>query len=306
MNPSYAQVLIAASSAVSHQDFPTACLFVVATPIGNLADITLRAIHTLSICDFLACEDTRETKNLLKSYGIDKPLDCWLSVHQHNEAEISPTIIAKLAQGARIALLCDAGTPGISDPGAWLVHCVYAAGFKVVPIPGVSSITTLLSASGVIGNSGFNFVGFLSTKANEREKQLKAIASEPKTTILLEAPHRIESLASSLSKLGTRPVTLGRELTKQFEQIISLPADQISSWLAGDPNRSRGEFVVIVHALTEICPPEANPHSEILTILLSELSVKGSVKLAQIITGAPKNELYELALQLSNELNGSS
>ena len=301
MNPSYAQVLNTASNAVSHQDFPTSSLFVVATPIGNLADITLRAVHTLAICDFLACEDTRETKNLLKSYGIDKPMDSWLAVHQHNEAEISPIIISKLAQGARIALLCDAGTPGISDPGAWLVHHVSAAGFKVVPIPGVSSITTLLSASGVLGSGGFYFVGFLSTKANEREKQFNSIETDPRACILLEAPHRIESLALTLLKLGSRPITVGRELTKQFEQIVTLPANHFSTWLAQDPNRSRGEFALIIHPLEKTLASDLNPYSNVLSVLLSELSVKSSVKLAQILTGAPKNELYDLALKLSDD-----
>ena len=305
MNISYANVLSAATQAVSHQDFPKSCLFVVATPIGNLADITLRALHTLSICDFLACEDTRESKNLLKSYGIDKLNDSWIAVHQHNEDELSPVIISKLAQGARIAFLCDAGTPGVSDPGAWLVHCVTTAGYKVVPIPGVSSITTLLSVSGLIGHTGFSFVGFLANKGSDREKQIKSLQVESKPTILLEAPHRIEALAASLAFLGERLITIGRELTKQFEQITTLPAHQLPNWLSLDSNRTRGEFVLIIHAPDVRQDTDSTHYSDILQILLSELSLKGSVKLAQLLTGAPKNELYELALALNKKTTES-
>jgi len=301
LNPSYALALKAAEQATGHQEFPLSSLYVVATPIGNMADITLRALHTLSICDFLACEDTRDTKNLLKNYGIDKPAEAWVAVHQHNESEISPLIINKLAQGARIAFLCDAGTPGISDPGAWLVHSVSIAGFKVVPIPGVSSVTTLISASGLIGISGFIFFGFLSTKSIEREKQIKSFALDPRPTVILEAPHRIEALTKALSLLGERKVTLGRELTKQFEQIITLPANLLHSWLLEDQNHQRGEFVVIVHANDSDTTEPSTSYEDILRILLSELSVKGSVKLAQLLTGAPKNELYELALTLNTK-----
>ena len=301
MNPSYANALSTASQACSSQDFPNGCLFVVATPIGNLADITLRAIHTLSLCDYLACEDTRESKNLLNSYGIDKPHGAWIALHQHNESELSPQIITKLEQGARIAFLCDAGTPSISDPGAWLVHCVQTAGFKVVPIPGVSSVTTLLSVSGLMGQSGFHFLGFLSTKATERDRQIKSIEQTHVPTVLLEAPHRIEALAQSLSCLGHRHVTVGRELTKQYEQIITLPADQLSTWLGADRNRTRGEFALIVHVSPQAAQSDTAPYVEILKVLLSELSLKGSVKLAQLLTGASKNELYNLALNLTKD-----
>lgn len=299
MNPSYSPVLSTAALAAGQQDFPAGTLYVVATPIGNLADITLRAVHTLSICDVMACEDTRESKNLLKSYGIDKPNDAFVAVHQHNEADSTTLILSKLALGARIALLCDAGTPGISDPGALLVHSVSAAGFRVVPIPGASSVTTLLSAAGLLGQQGFHFYGFLSSKGGEREKQIKALFSSPLATILLEAPHRIESLARSLVPLDSRLITVGRELTKQFEQIITLPARTLPSWLAEDPNRTRGEFVLIIHSPVDCAGDISEQHSDLLQILLAELSVKGSVKLAQRLTGAPKNELYELALSLS-------
>ena len=305
MNPSYANALLAAFDAVGHQDFPKSALFIVATPIGNLADITLRALHTLSVCDFLACEDTRQSKNLLRSYGIDKPSDCWIALHQHNEAETTPIIIEKLEQGARVAFLCDAGTPGIRDPGAWLVNRVTASGFRVVPIPGASSITTLLSASGLIGNTGFNFVGFLSTKVNERDKQIKSLTQDNKPTVILEAPHRIESLANSLVSLGSRTLTVGRELTKQFEQITTLPASEFANWLAQDTNRTRGEFVLIIHSPETESIISSAPYEEILRILLTELTLKGSVKLAQTLTGAPKNELYELALTLSKSSNAN-
>lgn len=306
MNPSYAPLLSTAALAAGQQDFPTGTLYVVATPIGNLADITLRAVHTLAICDVMACEDTRESKHLLKSYGIDKPNDAFVAVHQHNEADISALIISKLAQGARIALLCDAGTPGISDPGALLVHNVSAAGFRVVPIPGASSVTTLLSAAGLLGHQGFYFCGFLSSKGGERDKQIKALLSSPHPSIVLEAPHRIESLALSLCALDSRLITIGRELTKQFEQIVTLPAHKLPSWLAEDPNRSRGEFVLIIHSLVDYAKDASSVHADMLRILLAEVSVKGSVKLAQLLTGAPKNELYELALSLNKESDQTS
>ncbi len=298
MNSSYTNVLNTAKDALSRQDFPISALFMVASPIGNLADISLRALYTLSLCDFLACEDTRESKNLLQNYGIDKPTHSWIAVHQHNEADQCPLILSLLAQGKRVAFLCDAGTPGVSDPGAWLVKSVTQAGFRVVPIPGASSLTTIVSVCGLTTQNGFNFLGFLPSKGAERSNALNSLALQPRATVLMEAPHRIEALAASLSALGSRKVTLGRELTKQFEEIVTLEASQITSWLNTDCNKLRGEFVIVLHAEEAQIEDETAQYSTILTTLLEELTVKTAVRVAQQLTKAPKNVLYALALNL--------
>ena len=301
MNSSYTNVLTTAKEALSRQDFPISTLFMVATPIGNLADITLRALYTLSLCDFLACEDTRESKNLLQNYGIDKPSQAWIAVHQHNEADQCPYILSLLADGKRVAFLCDAGTPGVSDPGAWLARSVSSAGYRVVPVPGVSSLTTLISVCGLTSQNGFNFLGFLPSKGAERTNYLSSVAVQPRASVILEAPHRIEALANSLSALGSRKVTLGRELTKQFEEIVTVDASQISSLLNADTNRTRGEFVIVIHPVDEKIEDETEKYTSILTTLLEELSVKTAVKLAQQLTGASKNVLYALALNLTKD-----
>lgn len=275
----------------------------VATPIGNLADMTFRALHTLSICDVIACEDTRVSKHLLAHYGIVKPNRSFIALHQHNESDQAPLIISLLSSGQRVAMISDAGTPGISDPGSFLVHSVSSAGFRVIPIPGVSSLSALLSVSGISLQSTFRFQGFLSSKTMERAEQIKLIQSNPEACVLFEAPHRILALCAALMPLGKRLVTVGRELTKQFEQIHTTSADALSPWIEGDTNRVRGEFVLVVHPNLNNPndPSRVQLYSDLLKLLLSELSVKGSVKMAQLLTNAPKNDLYELALQLSKE-----
>ncbi len=190
----------------------------VATPIGNLADITLRALHVLQLADTVACEDTRHTQALLRAYGIDKSTAQLLAVHQHNEAEAAQAVVQRLQQGQRVAYVSDAGTPGVSDPGARLVAAVHAAGLRALPLPGASSITTALSAAGAVAHSaehgGFVFAGFLPVKNAERASVIaQQLAAEPRCVVLLEAPHRIGELAQALAVLGTRPVTLARELT---------------------------------------------------------------------------------------------
>jgi len=224
LSASFAPALHAAREAASHQHYPQGALFVVATPIGNLADITLRALHVLALVDAVACEDTRHTQQLLRAYGMDRPGAQLLAVHQHNEAEAAGAVIERLQQGQRIAYVSDAGTPAVSDPGARLVAAVRAAGLPVVPLPGASSITTALSAAGMTQEGGFVFAGFLPSKAAERERAVLLLAAEPRAVVLLEAPHRIEALAGALATLGERPVTFGRELTKQFEEIATVPA----------------------------------------------------------------------------------
>jgi 16S rRNA (cytidine1402-2'-O)-methyltransferase len=271
---------------------------VVATPIGNLADITLRALHVLSLCDVIACEDTRHTQQLLRAYGIDRSSAQLLALHQHNEHEAAQTVVARLAQGQRVAYVSDAGTPAISDPGARLVDATRQAGFRVLPLPGASSVTTALSASGMTGGHGFVFVGFMPSKTAERQHAVHALASEERGMVLLEAPHRIEALALALSVLGPRRVTVGRELTKQFEQIDTLAASELPAWFAAKSERQRGEFVLVIHDVPAVVA--TGDGLCVLQLLLPELPLKTAVKLAAEISGESKNTLYDQALQLKN------
>ena len=296
MSASFANALAAAHEAAGAQNHPASTLYVVATPIGNLADISLRALHVLSKVDVVACEDTRHTQQLLRAYGLDRPGSQLLAVHQHNEAEAAHNVLERLGQGQRVAYVSDAGTPAISDPGARLVAAVRQAGFRVMPLPGASSVTTALSASGMTGDSGFVFSGFLSSKATERQLAVQKLAQESRAVVLLEAPHRIEALAQALAVLGPRRVTLGRELTKQFEQIETLPAQDLCAWLAEKPERLRGEFVLVLHdAPVDDVTGEG---LRVLQLLLPELPLKTAVKLAAEISGESKNTLYDLALAL--------
>ena len=299
MSASFANALAAAHEAAGSQNHPASTLYVVATPIGNLADISLRALHVLSKVDVVACEDTRHTQQLLRAYGLDRPGSQLLAVHQHNEAEAAHSVLERLGQGQRVAYVSDAGTPAISDPGARLVAAVRQAGFRVMPLPGASSVTTALSASGMTGDSGFVFAGFLPSKATERQLAVQHLAQESRAVVLLEAPHRIEALAQALAVLGPRRVTLGRELTKQFEQIETLPAQDMSAWLAEKPERLRGEFVLVLHdAPVDDATGEG---LRVLQLLLPELPLKTAVKLAAEISGESKNTLYEQALALKNQ-----
>ncbi len=299
MSASFAKALEAAHEAAGSQNHPASTLYVVATPIGNLADISLRALHVLSRADVVACEDTRHTQQMLRAYGLDRPGSQLLAVHQHNEAEASEAVIALLTQGQRVVYVSDAGTPAISDPGARLVAAVRQAQFRVLPLPGASSVTTALSASGMTGEQGFVFVGFLPSKAGERQQAIQVLAQESRAVVLLEAPHRIEAVAAALAVLGTRPITVGRELTKQYEQIETLAAQDLPHWLSAKPERQRGEFVLVLHDA-----PVADASGEglrVLQLLLPELPLKTAVKLAAEITGESKNGLYEQALALKNQ-----
>ena len=304
MSASFASALNAARDAAAAQHYPKVTLYVVATPIGNLADITLRALHVLQLADAIACEDTRHTQALLRAYGIDKSSAQLLAVHQHNEAEAALAVVQRLQQGQRIAYVSDAGTPGVSDPGARLVAAVHAAGLRALPLPGASSITTALSVAGAVAHNtesgGFLFAGFLPVKNAERATAVQQLASEPRCVVLLEAPHRIEDLADALAVLGERPVTLARELTKQFEEISTHPARDLAGWLAGAPQRVKGEFVVLLHPLPSQQDDGADAQ-RVLRLLLGELPTKTAVKLAADITGAPRNALYSQALQIRQD-----
>ena len=296
MSSRYEAALSASQLACKGQEHPGGCLYVLATPIGNLADISLRALHVLQLADTLACEDTRHSQSLLRQYGVDKPGGSWLAVHQHNEAGAAEQVILRLQQGQRVVYLSDAGTPGISDPGARLAALVQLAGLRVMPIPGASSVTTLMSASGCTGDDGFVFIGFLPSKAMERQHRVQLMAAEPRAQVFLEAPHRIEAVARDLQVLGDRTLTVGRELTKQFEEIASMPAAAFSAWLNASAQRVKGEFALVLHALPQQLDRMAEAE-RVLDLLLAELPVKTAVKLAADISGAPRNALYALALQ---------
>jgi 16S rRNA (cytidine1402-2'-O)-methyltransferase len=302
---SFAAALQAARDAAGAQHYPEGALYVVATPIGNLADITLRALQVLQLVDAVACEDTRHTQSLLRAYGIDRPSARLLAVHQHNEAEAAQAVIARLALGERIAYVSDAGTPGVSDPGARLVAAVREAGYRGLPLPGASSVTTLIGAAGLVAtgdsSSAFVFAGFLPSKSGERDAAVQALAAEPRSVVLLEAPHRIEALARALAVLGERRVTVGRELTKQFEEIATVAAAALPDWFARSRDRTRGEFALVLHP-KPAAEDDGNAEAErVLRLLLAELPLKSAVRLAAEISGAPRNALYDTALRLRDE-----
>jgi 16S rRNA (cytidine1402-2'-O)-methyltransferase len=300
LSASFATALAAAREAASAQHYPQGALYVVATPIGNLADIGLRALHVLQLADTIACEDTRHTQALLRAYGIEKPAGSWLSVHRHNEAQGAQEVLRRLQQGQRVAYASDAGTPGVSDPGARVAAAARGAGAPVVPVPGASSITALVSAAGVAGeDAGFVFAGFLPAKAAERQQAVDGLAQEHRAVVLLEAPHRITALADALAALGRRELTVGRELTKQFEEIATVACADFPAWVQASPQRVRGEFALVLHPLASAVDDQEP--QRVLRLLLAELPVKTAVRLAAEITGAPRNGLYQAALDLRRE-----
>lgn len=269
----------------------------VATPIGNLADVSLRALHLLALADAVACEDTRHTQALLRALGLERPAGGLIPLHQHNEAEAAQQVIRRLAAGERVAYASDAGTPAVSDPGARLVAAVREAGHRVVPMPGASSVTAVLSVAGAWGpDASFVFGGFLPAKAGERAAAVQALAQEPRAVVLLEAPHRIADLAAALAPLGARPVTIGRELTKQFEQVETVACEAFASWLAADTQRARGEFALVLHPAAQA--RAADTGEALLKLLLKELPVKTAVRIAAEASGGSRNVLYETALRL--------
>jgi 16S rRNA (cytidine1402-2'-O)-methyltransferase len=276
-------------------DTMKSALSIVATPIGNLGDITLRALDTLRAADAIACEDTRHARRLLDHHGIGGKL---LALHEHNEQQAAEKLIALLGAGKRVALISDAGTPAVSDPGARAVAAVRAAGFRVEPLPGPNAAIAALSASG-LDDPHFHFVGFLPAKVGSRRTAIEALRAIPATLVFYEAPHRVaETVADLAAQLEPqREIVIARELTKRFEQIERLPLADAPAWLAADENRRRGEFVLLVSAP----PPRSGIDAEserVLALLLAELPVKQAAKLAAAITGQPKNDLYARALEL--------
>jgi 16S rRNA (cytidine1402-2'-O)-methyltransferase len=288
--------MTAAREMAGQQHYPQGTLYMVATPIGNTADISLRALQVLDLADTVACEDTRHTASLLQAYGLHKPL---LALHEHNEAEAAQTVLQRLREGQRVAYVSDAGTPGVSDPGARLCAAAVGAGLRVLPVPGASSLTALLSVAGTGGHDGrFVFLGFLSPKTTERQREVQAIAADARAAVLLEAPHRIEALARDLAGLGERPLTVGRELTKQFEEVAQMPAADLPAWLQASAHRTRGEFVLLVHPAAAHTGEDRLDRADLRTLdlLLAELPLKTAVKLCADITGQPRNTLYQAAL----------
>lgn len=278
-----------------HTRLPPA-LYVVATPIGNLGDITLRALDILRSADRVAAEDTRVSGQLLAHFNISKPM---VSIREHNEREAANKVIAWIVAGEAVAYVSDAGTPAVSDPGARLVAAVRAAGLVVIPIPGASAVTTALSAAGVESGTWL-FHGFLPPKAGARRAQLQTLAVLPSALVFYEAPHRIEETLSDMAAVldDARAVTLARELTKRFETIVTLPLRDAPAWLAADPNNVRGEFVVIVHppaAAAAVVDAEA---MRVLDVLLGELPPTLAAKLTSKITGRSKADLYKMTLAL--------
>ena len=283
---------------MSIHDEPT--LYVVATPIGNLQDITLRALEVLKTVDVVAAEDTRHTSHLLSHFAIQKKL---IAVHEHNEQKSAQILLERLRAGKSIALVTDAGTPGISDPGAIVVDVLREAGVKVVPVPGASAVIAALSASGITAN-GYVFYGFLPASGSQRRKTLEALKGYSSTLVFYEAPHRIIECVEDLAKVlgGERRITIARELTKTFETFHRCVLQDAKGWLESDPNQQRGEFVLLVEAAAVVEEADISEDAErILRLLLADLPLKQAVKLATEITGVKKNILYEFALKLKDE-----
>lgn len=272
----------------------------VATPIGNLQDISPRALDSLARADAIAAEDTRVTARLLEHYHLRARL---IAVHEHNERQSADRIVEELARGKTIALVTDAGTPGISDPGALVVAKARAAGFRVIPVPGPNAAVTALSAAG-LRDGPFLFVGFLPPKSAARRNALADLKSLPHTLVFYEAPHRIaecvEDLAAALG--AERELVIARELTKMFEEIHRCRLGDAVEWLRGSPDRRRGEFVLIVEAATAQKP--GTDWEPMLSTLLEEMPLARAVKLVCRITGAKKNAVYSRALTLTGKARG--
>lgn len=274
-------------------------IYIVATPIGNLADISNRAISILQTVDQIAAEDTRHSKQLLDHLGIKTPL---IALHDHNERALSDSLLKQVQDGLSIAIISDAGTPLISDPGYYIVHAAHALGLRVIPIPGPSAVICALSASG-LPTDRFSFEGFLSSKTQARQQRLQSLCQETRTMVFYEAPHRVlETVAAMQQAFGAeRNASMARELTKKFETIFFGTLMQLLEFVAADSNQQRGEIVLMVAGAEEqvdkfILSPEAQ---KVLTVLLEELSVKQAVSLAAKITGVQKKILYAAAIGTS-------
>ena len=272
---------------------PPGILYVVATPIGNLADAAPRALETLRRADLVACEDTRTTRTLLARHGIERTT---LALHAHNERAATGKLLAELQAGRSVALVSDAGTPGVSDPGALLVEAAHRAGIRVVPVPGPSAAVAAYSAAGFAADR-FLFVGFLPPKASARRQALAAL-DVPWPLILYEAPHRVRACVQDLLERfgGEREIVIARELTKKFEEVARLPLAAAPAWLEADAHRQQGEFVLVL-APGAPARPDEGAAQRVLDALLEALPASEAAKLAARITGVPRNALYKRALE---------
>jgi 16S rRNA (cytidine1402-2'-O)-methyltransferase len=273
-------------------------IYVVATPMGNLEDITMRAVRILSEVDFIAAEDTRHSQRLLSHFNISTPL---IAFHEFNEKEHCSLILKKVAAGAKVALISDAGTPLISDPGYFLIRSAHEQGILVSPIPGPSAVIAALCVSGLPTNA-FVFEGFLPAKSKARQNRLMELREEVRTLIFYEAPHRILDLIDDLIQVfgGSREATLAKELTKKFETIRAAQLSELRQWLREDLLRQKGEFVVMVKGQVEPRAGQNLDETEVLSILQSELPLKQAVSLCAKITRQKKNVLYKKALLSSS------
>jgi 16S rRNA (cytidine1402-2'-O)-methyltransferase len=329
-HPSLATLLQqAAAAATARQHHPGGALYVVATPIGNLADLTLRAVAVLAGADCVGAEDTRVAAQLLRHLGLDPPRrPALLALHAHNEDAAAQQVLARLAAGEVVAFVSDAGTPAVSDPGARLVAAAAAAGYRVVPVPGASAVLAALSVAGdpalaratagvavahaaadaagpagaddAAGDEpgaqavgGFVFVGFLPARGGARRAALAAVAAEARTQVLFEAPHRIADLAGELAAAcgAERHITVARELTKQFETVATMPLAGLPAWLAADENRRRGEFVLVLHALPQAQAEAADPPAAVPAVAMHALRV--------LMAALPLKQAVALAAQIS-------
>lgn len=290
---------------LNRQEFSPGALYVIATPIGNLADITFRASFTLNLVDGIACEDTRHSQVLLNQLGIHKPL---LALHEHNEREASAQLIKNLQQGQRWAYISDAGTPGISDPGAKLVDSCIHQNIRVLPIPGPSAITTIASVAGnsIESSQGrFQFLGFIPNKGKERTHFIEMIESSNFCSVFYEAPQRIHktlSLLQSQISDQTREIVIGRELTKKFETISHMPLTDLANWLKIE-NDPRGEFVIIVSGAQLSLHEASTTDPKILALANTLSKLLGSKQIAEVLSehfDIPKKEAYQIALQYKN------
>lgn len=275
-------------------------LYLVATPIGNLGDITIRAIETLRTVNVIAAEDTRHSRYLLSTHSIKTPL---ISLHEHNEKARSEELLNRLAEGENIALITDAGTPLISDPGHHFVYLAHQQGIQVIPIPGACALIAALSASGLKADC-FVFVGFLPSKVTERQKELLSLKAETKTLVFYETPHRILGALNDFATIlgEERRMVLAREITKKFETIRSMPIGELRDWVKANNEQQKGEYVLIVEGQTAIKEKTIDDSAlQVLSILLEELPLNQAVKLAVKLTGMKKNQLYQQALDLQEK-----
>jgi len=289
---------------VSAQHWPASALYVVATPIGNLGDLGLRAWQALARADVIAAEDTRASRTLLDAWGIATPL---MAAHRHNEAAAAQAICERLAQGQRVALVSDAGAPAVSDPGARIVRAAREAGYTVVPVPGPSAVIAALMGSGVTSdeNPAYAFAGFAPPKATARQRWLRRWCALPAPVLMFESPHRLAAMLADLLEVcgPGRKLTVARELTKRFEEIATMTMAESADWLAADPHHAQGEFVLIVHEAEGAADEDEDGGTTgiqvdtLLDALLESLSVRDAAKVAAKITGQPRDKLYAKALE---------